>query len=273
MALPTEAGLCNSTFIAPTPAPSPFSPIATTPPKDHNMRSKKNLLNLPAEVRLMIYELMFPADSVTVHNIDGSLHSLPDAHKVAADYLGILTTCRKIHTEANPVLYSNTKFEVYIGCFETIISAWYSPDSKGVCRINPWLDNPRSIVSLRNARKLSLTMEASVSPEVRKRVWTEQIKNDLRGASDLKLLDITLKATSNGQFDQDETDHTLWFLEQSMSCDGPIKARMDLELGSMRFDPTNYYRMVAALRGYVISTGHSLLETEKLTGTDLTTQL
>jgi hypothetical protein len=231
MALPTESGMCDPAFNASAPTPSPTSIAETTSSNNHKMRSNKDLLNLPAEIRLMIYEHMFPTNSMIVHDIDGSLHSLPDAHHVAADYLGILTTCRKIHTEANPVLYSNTNFEVYIGCFETIFSVWYSQDSEGAWHINPWIDDPRSIVSIKHVRTLLLTVGTIASPEMRTRDWTGQIENDLRETPDLKSLCITLEAIPDGRIDQHETDHALRFLEQNMKwhchgTDGPF-ARLD----------------------------------------------
>ena len=70
-----------------------------------------HLLALPSEVRLLIYELIFPpcrVDLCTSKWIDGEGQS--------GRSTAILTTCQTIYTEAKPILYENTEFNVGLSC-------------------------------------------------------------------------------------------------------------------------------------------------------------
>lgn len=74
------------------------------------------LLKLPAEVRLLIYEHLFPPCKVDIHAPRGcEWVDANDIHVKKVD-LAILTTCRTIHAEAAPVLYANTEFYVRFAC-------------------------------------------------------------------------------------------------------------------------------------------------------------
>jgi hypothetical protein len=79
-------------------------------------RTSCPLLRLPPELRLEIYEKLFkvykgqicltPADGVW-HKVDSSLLRKT---RVPGKCVALLATCRKIHTEARPVLFANIPF-------------------------------------------------------------------------------------------------------------------------------------------------------------------
>lgn len=81
--------------------------------------------------------------------------------------------------------------------------------------------------------------------------WYGRIRGELRGASKLKKLHITVKAPHGGRFhDQLETDRTLYMIGQTMKCSGVVTAAMDLSLGlQLGFDSRSYYDMLAGSKG------------------------
>ena len=69
------------------------------------------LLSLPSEVRLLIYELILPPSTTGLYAAAAKRYSWGDPRN-PNQHPALLATCRKIYTEANPVLYENTEFHV-----------------------------------------------------------------------------------------------------------------------------------------------------------------
>jgi hypothetical protein len=213
------------------------------------------LLKLPAEIRVMIYEQMFPRDKVNVYAINGRLHKSADAHHSAGDHTAMLATCRTIYAEAQPVLYNNTIFDIQVkNCYWT--EEWTEADLKEVYGVNwesesdDWLENTHSLVPINQVRRLTLSVEvSSLEPEETEETWTEQLKNELRGVWSLQSLQISLRANSDEHMSQSETDRVLRIISQTIKCGGAVAGEMDPSLGSMDFDSTQYYRMLGKFRG------------------------
>ena len=116
-------------------------------------QSRCHLLGLPSEIRLLIYEELFPPRRIDM--ID---------KKLGLD-TAILATCRTIHKEAKPVLYENTEFRIrllaegeYTGPYDDI------------------LDNAKRMRPLFHlARKLSLTIMLGTSYGRKLREMTSEL--------------------------------------------------------------------------------------------------
>lgn len=77
-----------------------------------NPQSLKQLLGLPSEVRLLIYEELFAPCTINTHATrEHPQKDLKGAY-TRGNAAAILATCRTIYTEAKPVLYDNTEFHV-----------------------------------------------------------------------------------------------------------------------------------------------------------------
>lgn len=72
-------------------------------------------MRLPPELRLMIYEQMFPPNEIRLEMIEGNLHVTKRAQRLAGSYVAILATCRALYAEGKPVLYNNTEFRILVG--------------------------------------------------------------------------------------------------------------------------------------------------------------
>lgn len=77
----------------------------------------ESLFKLPSELRLMIYEELFPPDThtLTLYALDGNLYSAQgsDGH-IINESTTILATCQTIYAEARPVLLANNEFRILI---------------------------------------------------------------------------------------------------------------------------------------------------------------
>lgn len=67
------------------------------------------LLALPSEVRLLIYELVFPPCRIDLY---GAATGFRRGRYNNNRHAALLAACRTIYTEAKPVLYENTEFHV-----------------------------------------------------------------------------------------------------------------------------------------------------------------
>lgn len=75
-----------------------------------------SLLKLPAEVRLLIYEQLFPPCKIDIHAPRGASWDIDTDDYTTTVDVAILKTCRTIYAEAAPVLYENTEFGVSFAC-------------------------------------------------------------------------------------------------------------------------------------------------------------
>jgi hypothetical protein len=206
---------------------------------------------------------MFPLAHCDMYAIKGCLHKAEEACYVAGDHVAILASCRTIYNEAKPVLYSNTSFSIYIRdnywlhteddeqvmeMFD-LETMFHEPDSDDWIEHNPWLQDPRSIVPVSKIRTLTLAIECNSTVAAQKRTWTGQLKHTLRGAPNIRRLHLALMDPLEGFVHQESTDRTLRDLGQIIRCRGVVTASMDPRLGSMRFDTTSYYQMLATCKG------------------------
>jgi len=224
---------------------------------------KRHLLDLPAEIRVMIYSHMFPVDKLDVYAIKGSLHKAEHARHDTGAHLAILNTCRAIYTEAKPVLYNNTEFVIHIRdhywlhfydneLYEEMFDVddyLQEPVTHDWNEGNPWLQDSCSIVPLDNVRNLTLAAECSTGRSEYCYTWTGQIKHTLRSASNIRKLHIKLKLPFEKSLLQYTTDFMFELLEYHIKCRGPVTAEMDLALGSTKFDSGSYYKMLDSFKG------------------------
>lgn len=266
----TAATSTPPSLSTPVPASQPakqttlkFAKINTRQQSTPEARPKREFLDLPAEIRLLIYRQMFPRDKLDVYAIKGSLHKAEHVHHVASDHLAILTTCRTIYTEAKPVLYVNTEFclhirdhywlhfwdtEHYEETFD-VEDFLEEPLSSQWNQWNPWLQDLRSIVPLDNVRILTLAVECSTGGPACNYTWTGQFKHSLRAASNIQKLHIELKIPYEESPDQQTTDFMFELFEYHIKCRGTVTAEMELALGSTDFDSASYYRMLDHYKG------------------------
>lgn len=219
-------------------------------------------MRLPAELRVMIYEQMFTPDKVDVYAIEGTLHKAEEAHHPAGEYVGILATCRTIHAESTPVLYHQTEFCIHIkDCYwlhfmdnltyeQVYLREWHQkPRQKQWLSKNPWLQDPRSVVSLENVRKLSLQLEVSGRTAAKRDTWTPLLKHKLYNATNIRFLHIKVQAIHGQRLNQGQTDHTFGTIGQTIRCPGIVSGELDPWLAASDFNPSSYYRMLAAYGG------------------------
>ncbi|KAK4954523.1 hypothetical protein LTR10_007954 [Elasticomyces elasticus] len=89
-----------------------------TPVGNARASQRCHLLELPPELRLLIYEFLYASDYK--HNIvvDGALVvftlAKPIFGRIFQHFAALLRTCTLIHNEAEPILYEATAFDMYI---------------------------------------------------------------------------------------------------------------------------------------------------------------
>lgn len=161
------------------------------------------LLGIPSEVRLLIYEKMFPPCKLDLYAYDNTLIKGIHSRLVASDFLNLLATCRTVHDEATPVLHANTEFHVNFafGFDETLPilrSFWGDP---GRADYDKWMKNPEQEISLKPVRKMSVTIwlsnEVHWSRQGPANTWLEDLPSELDKALHLKELHITLNSRYN----------------------------------------------------------------------------
>jgi hypothetical protein len=116
-------------------------------------QSRCHLLDLPSEIRLLIYEELFPPRSIDMTD-----------KKLGLD-TAILATCRTIHKEAKPVLYENTEFEIALRSDGTHMGPC-DDDTENAKRIQP-------LFTL--AHKLCLTIVLGTSQGRKLREMTSEL--------------------------------------------------------------------------------------------------
>lgn len=231
------------------------------------VRPRNHLLDLPAEIRLLIYQQMFPCERVDIYAITGSLHKKENARYISGGHLAILRTCRTIYTEAKPVLYGNSEFCIHIQDYYWLhmwtryhyeevfdVEDFHEEPHPFQWRLrNPWLQDPRSIVPLDNVCVLTLAAECNMGETEHTYTWTGQIKQTLRAASNIQKLHIELRSPNGDELSQDATDLMLEHFANYIRCHGTVTAEMESALGAIEFDSGSYYKMLDRFKGQVLS--------------------
>lgn len=211
------------------------------------------LLKLPKELRLMIFEELFPSDrAVHIHAARGTLlkvkYRANEEHPVCQSG-AILTTCQTFYAEAGSVLYSNFKFCVKIP----------TDGQLGVGRAVPRKDDElRIFTALEKVRKLSLLI--SVVParhrqetQSREHAWLEQVVSQISGATGIRSLHVKFLAQRHADprillNEQHEFDSVLRMLH-GLRCSGTITMTMGAGGQNFPLDSTEYWNMLSQIGG------------------------
>lgn len=159
------------------------------------------LLKLPSELRLLIYEYVFPPCKVDIHA--PRPNSWVDADDVRAKPAGLalLKTCRTIYAEALPVLYEHTEFYVKFACSGPDLYMMQIGKHQVYARLlQDMQGRVRSLLG--TARKVSLSMLFTDSGawKASEKAWFRYLIYELARLGDapqLKQLHITFEADEN----------------------------------------------------------------------------
>jgi hypothetical protein len=156
------------------------------------------LLKLPSELRLLIYEHIFPPCKVDIHAPrDGQWVDDDDAHVKTVD-IALLTTCRTIHAEATPILYANTEFYLRFACSSRRLISMEGGKHKVYAQLLQDLrGRARSLFSQARKVCLSFYFTDNRAWEEAEGEWFRQLISELARlgeAPKLKQLHITLEA-------------------------------------------------------------------------------
>lgn len=210
------------------------------------------LFKLPVELRLEIYDLIFPRETVGVFAVRRRLLKAPNAKVSASDSVSILATCRVIHDEAKSVLYTNTHFDISCS-LELAPAAWRTMvEAKwGDFQWLPRMKSERSI-NIPQARSLGLNIMFTVEASDKSwgNTWLNRLPTHISSISNLKYLCIKLSTTKLCPLEsiQKQADHILPLLA-GLKCSGRIAAAMDPSLGDKGFEAVSYYNMLRTVKG------------------------
>lgn len=200
------------------------------------------LFKLPAELRLEIYDLIFPHETVGLFAVRNQLLKAPNAKVAAGDCLAVLATCHAIHDEARPALYANTHFEVSCS-LELAPAAWRNEVEVkwGASQWLPRMTLERSI-DIQQARNIGLNIKFTSEALSKSwgNTWLDKLHDHLSKMSNLKSLHIKLSTDRLHSVDvHKQADHVLPLLAK-LKCTGSATAAMDVSLGDMGFETISY---------------------------------
>lgn len=216
------------------------------------------LLALPSEIRLLIYEQLFPPCKVDIHA--PRRNSWVDANHghVRSVDVALLTTCRTIYAEAAPVLYGNTDFYIRSACSGPELYFIKAEKHRVYpLRLQDLQGRVRSLLSL--ARKISLSIVFTDNElwEDSERTWIQQLLSELArlgSALKLKHLHITFEAdghsfsTHRGDAAvEKEFEHVLGMLGE-IECHAAVTKAVDPSLGQTDFKVATYLDTIVKLR-------------------------
>ena len=171
-----------------------------------NAQPGGHLFKLPDEIRLLIYEYVFPPCKVDIHAPrPGEWIDDDDIHDETAD-VALLSTCRTIYAEAAPVLYENTEFFIRFACSGPDLHSTTAAKEQFYAELaQDMRGRVRSLLT--QARYVSLSIYfgdisawgAWEGPEPR---WFRQVTNELIRLGDapkLKQLHVTFEADENSR--------------------------------------------------------------------------
>jgi len=210
------------------------------------------LFKLPVELRLEIYDLIFPRESVSIFAVRHRLLKAPNAKVSASDSVSILATCRVIYEEAKSALYTNTHFDV--SCSLELAPAAWRTAVEAKWGYFQWL--PRmtleTSIDIQQARNIDLNImfTAEASWKGWGNTWLDRLPAHISSMSNLKSLHIKLSTTNLVPLEsiQKQAEHVLPLLA-GLKCSGRITAAMDLSLGDQGFKAVSYYNMLRTVKG------------------------
>lgn len=187
---------------------------------------------LPTELRLEIYELVFPRETVSFVTVRDQVEKKKDANCSAGDYVAILATCRAIHDEAKPVLYANTHFDV--SCSLGFTATLQKP------------------VNIQQARTIDLNIELTRGSLFgdSANIWLNRLTASLCTFANLKKIHIKLWSERRSHLSvQMQANYVLNLLARLKDeITVTMTMAMDVSLGDMGFDAARYYKTLRGMR-------------------------
>jgi hypothetical protein len=202
---------------------------------DHEMQQRCRLLELPSEVRLIIYGMAFPSRRTSLY---AAAELFRSGQKNTHRSVALLATCRAIYTEAQPVLYENTEFKIWC------TSAEDSGHLKNILSARPLIGQMRKLL-------VQITLadsEPLVDPD-NERKWYQTLTSELillDEAPHLKNIHIELDAWYGGT-------HVVAAFDHAMSQLSTLKYRfaptvsIDSTLRDTDLEPSSYHDMLTRL--------------------------
>jgi hypothetical protein len=246
---------------------------APSTPQDH---PGGLLFEFPAELRLKIYDSMFPPDEIEVFSFRNDLIQVPNPNLVAGQHVALLATCRAIYNEAKPVLYDNTKFAVHCSWHPSIGPASASKAVQNKYKSMVWAQRPsfsdtdsdsdismsnvsdRAVVEwkkftqLQQARIiiLNLNFDGECASADVEDAWVQHMNEEISSACKLKVLHIILGVAEDGNpaTAQGDLDSTMAILGE-LKCKVTLAAMVVPSPGSARLSLRSYHRMLERLGG------------------------
>jgi len=213
------------------------------------------LLKLPSEIRLLIYEHVFPPCKVDIHAPRGSEWvDENDIHAKRVD-IALLLTCRTIHAEAAPVLYENTEFFIRFACAGPYLQSMEVAKYPFYAQMLVYLrGGVRSLYT--QARKVSLSFFFTDSSawEAAERLWFRNLISELvrlgQGPK-LKQLHITFEADDYSRPTlrmlramHKEFDHVLGVFSE-VDCRATVTTAIHPSIGPTDIDLSTYFAALA----------------------------
>jgi hypothetical protein len=208
------------------------------------------LFKLPPELRLEIYELVFPRENVSIFAVRKQLLKAPNAKVSAGNCVALLATCRTIHDEAKAALYANTHFDIYCS-LELAPGAWRAAVEE---KWGPWHWLPRmnteEPVDIQQARNIDINVKFTTEALSKSwdNTWLDNLPAHMSSFSNLKSLHIKLLTAKLNPVDvKRQADHVLPLLAK-LKCTGRITAAMDVSLGDVGFETASYDAMCRTVK-------------------------
>lgn len=220
------------------------------------------LFDLPSELRLQIYELIFPQDSIELFAYQDRLLKPRDREIPAGKSVAILATCSLIYDEARPVLYQNTHFDISCSLQCRPLLGRQLTMADVVTSGCPWttiavIDRSFRVQEVRNLT-LNILLTADASPEVWEKTWLHQLPTKIESLAYLQNLHIRLRTDIIDRASvQEQADHIMVLLAR-LKCKGRITATMSLSLRNLGFKPGSYYTMLSKEAGRVLVSHNNL---------------
>jgi hypothetical protein len=217
------------------------------------------LLALPKELRLLIYEQLFPPCKIDIHAPrHNAWVDVDDAHAQHHPDLAILTTCRAIYAEAKPVLYDSIEFHIRFACSGPDLYMMQAAKHRIYARLlHDMQGRVRSVLAQAWKVSLSILFTDSDLWEDSEEEWFYQLTCELARLSEarqLKHLHIVFEADENsgparyeGVMIRSEFEHVLGVLRK-IECHAAVTTSVHQSLRKTDFKLENYLETVVEMR-------------------------
>lgn len=204
-----------------------------------------HLLGLPSEVRLLIYEQLFPLSEVELY------------HRYRQDTrdenFAILATCLAIYIEAKPVLYENSEFHVSLPSDAEDVDTEPPEGSKyphdPQAEHDSWFQerNNGARPLLKEARKLCLTIfvAGTVDDELK---WLDLLTSELTLLGEApRLKEVHVELETRGYLKiEDKLKQVIGLISRAMHR-AAVTVSIDPSLRPTDFQPSNYFELIHEL--------------------------